>query len=111
MADEIKDTAKRQETNPVAALATLVVLGLGAWFYFGGGLEQQAAENMREIEKKVAIDAVRQYDIAKRNGTAIDACVQAGMVSAAFLQANDEPNYAQWKQTEKSDCAAAGLPK
>jgi hypothetical protein len=37
--------------------------------------------------------------------------VQAGMVSAAYLQANDSFNYNQWKATEKSDCRAAGMPQ
>jgi len=36
-------------------------------------------------------------------------CVQAGMVSAAYLQANDEPNYQKWKAIEKTDCKTAGL--
>lgn len=50
-----------------------------------------------------------QYGIAKRNGSDIDACVQAGMVAAAYLQAENEAGYQVWKQTEKADCAKAGL--
>jgi serine protease inhibitor len=39
-------------------------------------------QQMNNIENKVASDAVEQYNIAKRNGgTAIDICVQAGMVA------------------------------
>ncbi|OQA91204.1 MAG: hypothetical protein BWY26_01103 [Elusimicrobia bacterium ADurb.Bin231] len=64
-----------------------------------------------EIEKKVAVDAEKQYVIAKRNGTSIDACVHAGIVAAAYLQAKDEPNYQRWKQVEFSDCDRAGVPK
>jgi len=63
---------------------------------------------MNGIHKKVCDDAVEQYGIAKRNGTSIDTCVHAGMVAAAFLQAKDEESYAQWKKTEKADCAKAG---
>jgi hypothetical protein len=74
-------------------------------------VEEQTAATMGQIEQKVATDAVAQYDIAKRNGDPIQTCVQAGMVSAAFLQAKDETNFNQWKATEKADCAKAGMPK
>ena len=61
------------------------------------------------VEKQVAADAVKQYEIAKRSGTAMDACIHAGLAAAAYLQAKDEAHYQQWKQTEKADCAKAGL--
>lgn len=66
--------------------------------------------SMDPIYKKVCSDAVEQYNIAKRNGTPIDVCAHAGMVAAAFLQAKDEANYAQWKKTETTDCTKAGAP-
>jgi hypothetical protein len=84
------------------------------WLIGGGAqkqVEEQTAATMGQIEQKVATDAVAQYDIAKRNGDPIQTCVQAGMVSAAFLQAKDETNFNQWKATEKADCAKAGMPK
>ena len=62
------------------------------------------------IENKVADDAVDQYNIAKRQGDKIQVCVQAGLVSAAYLQAKDEPNYKKWKAIEKQDCKVAGMP-
>ena len=46
---------------------------------------------------------------ARRNGTPMDVCVQAGLVSAAYLQAQDETGYKRAKETEKADCARAGL--
>lgn len=69
-----------------------------------------ANREMKRIEKAVADDQVKQYDIAKRNGDKMQACVQAGFVKAAFLQAKDEGNYKKWMATEKTDCAAAGMP-
>ncbi|MFZ6727379.1 hypothetical protein ACO0K2_17945 [Undibacterium sp. MH2W] len=66
---------------------------------------------MANIEATVAQDAIKQYQIAKRNGSPADACAYATMVSAAFLQAKDEASYKQWKDVEKSDCAAAGVPQ
>ena len=63
------------------------------------------------IEAQVAKDAEQQYEIAKRQGDAMQACAQASLVAAAYLQAKDEAKYAEWKGREKSDCAAAGVPQ
>jgi hypothetical protein len=68
------------------------------------------ASGLDDIYKKVAADAVAQYGIAKRSGSPVDVCVHAGLVAAAFLQAKDEVSYRIWKQTEKADCTAAGVP-
>lgn len=87
----------------------LLILGGGAWFLFGGGLEQQAAKDLDRIEDQVATDSVNQYNIAKQSGDKIQICVQAGLVSAAYLQAEDQVNYLKWKEIEKADCARAGL--
>ena len=65
---------------------------------------------MAEIEKAVAADAVKQYQIAKRQGDKIQICVQAGLVTAALLQAKDEDDYREWKATEHHDCVMAGVP-
>lgn len=66
---------------------------------------------MQGIHGKVAEDAVKQYDMASRNGSSIDACVHAGLVSAAYLQAEDESGYKKWKSIEQSDCRVAGIHK
>lgn len=65
--------------------------------------------SLDDIKKQVADDAVNQYNIAKRQGDKIQICVQAGIVSAAYLQAEDEINYNKWKAVEKSDCTNAGM--
>jgi hypothetical protein len=65
---------------------------------------------MKDGEDQVARDMVAQYQIAARSGTAMDRCVQAGMVTAGFLQAKDEKNYSEWKTVQHRDCKAAGLP-
>jgi hypothetical protein len=57
----------------------------------------------------VAADAVAQYKIAAESGKAMDRCVQAGMVAAAYLQAKDQDHYAEWKGVERTDCKAAGV--
>lgn len=76
-----------------------------------GGCDQLADAQMDDINAKVAEDAVAQYQITQSSGSAMDRCVQAGIVAAAYLQAQDQPQYERWKATESSDCAAAGLPR
>lgn len=78
-------------------------------FFYGGGLEKQVAKDLNDIHKQVASEALTIYYTAEREGSPIDVCVQAGIVSAAYLQANDETNYRTWKSREKRDCLAAGL--
>lgn len=98
-----------KQANAASSIISIVVFVGIIWFFFGGGLEEQAVKDLGRIQDQVAADAVNQYHIAKRQGDAIQICVQAGMVTAAFLQANDETNYRKWKSVEKKDCAAAGL--
>ena len=103
--------SKQKEHNLASGILNVLIVGGVMWFFFSGGLEKQAAKSMRRIQNQVAADSVAQYGIAHRNGTAMDRCVQAGMVTAAFLQAQDEPNYQQWKTIEKNDCRSAGLSR
>ena len=98
-----------------------VAVAIGwAWWYLGGGYEQevertmddinrQAAQELRRIERDVAADSVKEYEIAKRSGSAMDAYVHAGMVCAAYLQANDETNYRKWKKIEREEGIRAGM--
>lgn len=90
---------------------TLLVFGLGVMQMAAplsgpNGALVEAAES--DVEQKIARDAVAEYEIAKRSGDATQTCAHAGMVTAAFLQAQDEANYRRWLQTEKDDCNAAG---
>jgi hypothetical protein len=97
-------------TNMATAIGSVLFAVLVFWFFLGGGVEKQAAKEMGNIESQVANDAVTEYNITKKSGNPIDICVHAGMVAAAYLQAKNEPQYQQWKQTEKADCKAAGMP-
>jgi len=90
-------------------IGVIVFIGLIGYF-FGGGIEKQAQNQQHEVENQVALDAEKQYEIAKKNGKAIDAYVQAGLVAAAYLQANDEVNYKKWKDIESKEAKNAGVP-
>ncbi|MYN25463.1 hypothetical protein [Duganella levis] len=102
--------APKNKTNTASVtIGGIFTIGI-IWFYFGGGLENQAGKDMGKIRVQVARDMVDQYNIAKASGTPIDICVHAGTVSASFLRAKDDYNYALWKRTEARDCDAAGMP-
>ena len=91
--------------NAILRLTFIVLLNLTM------GCEFLVENQMAQIEKKVAEDTVQQYNIAKNQGNKLQTCVQAGMVSAAYLQAKDQTNYNKWKKIERSDCKAAGMPQ
>lgn len=78
---------------------------------FGGGIEHQAKNDMQEIENQVALDAEKQYEIAKNGGDKVQTYVQASLVASAYLQANDEVNYNKWKAIEKQEAKNAGVPE
>lgn len=108
---EQKEVQPVEKKNKVQILPALIIIA-AIWYFFGGGLEKSALRTMDDIHKQVAEDAVSQYNIAKSSGgDKIDICVQAGLVSAAYLQAQDSLNYSKWKAIEKNDCLAAGLPR
>ena len=75
------------------------------------GCDAAVDAQMDGIHNKVADDMVAQYEIAKKQGDAMQTCVQAGMVSSAYLQAQDETKYNEWKAIEKTDCKTAGIDK
>jgi hypothetical protein len=85
----------------------------GSWRFSGGGLglEPHAVKEMQRSENQVPADAINQYGIAKRQGDPVQICKQAGLVSAAYLQSKDEPNYQRWKKIEQDECSRADIPK
>lgn len=107
----------RITTNESSRLGVIVAgfIIVGICYLVGQSVEKKPGSSFASIYtggiyQQVANDAEEQYYIAKRHGGAADICVQAGIVSASYLQAKDEANYEQWKSVQKSECAAAGLP-
>jgi hypothetical protein len=52
----------------------------------------------------VADRSVEGYKLAVQGGDKIEICARAGIVVAAFNQANDRDNYLKWKEIERQDC-------
>lgn len=86
----------------------IALLGI-CFFLFGGGKDAIVESEIQKVHNKVASDAVEQYNIAVRQGDKSMIYVQAGLVSAAYLQAKDEANYNKWKEIEKQAAIDAGI--
>lgn len=99
------------EQKGIQALVSVMIVVGASWYFWGGGLDNQVEKEMDKIEQQVAVDMVNQYKIAKRNGSAMDAYVQACFVAAAYLQAEDEENYRKWKEIEKREAKIVGMPE
>ena len=106
--------------SPRNLIAIVVLATIAGWFRLGGGLttfpsdmnkvQRPAVQRpVDDIHKRVLPEVLDQYNITKRNGSLIEICLHAGMVSAAYLRGNDEANYTKWKATEIADCKAAGM--
>lgn len=65
---------------------------------------------MQSIYQQVVDDEVAKYDIVRRSGSSVELCVQAQIVVASYLQAQDDLNYQIWQSIKNKDCEAAGVP-
>jgi TM2 domain-containing membrane protein YozV len=103
------ESVPKKKVGVIPAIIAVIIAIIVAWYFLGGGLEQQAASDLKKIEVQVARDAEKQYQIAVDAGSDMDAYVQAGLVAAAYLQANDSENYKKWKEIEKQWAKKVGL--
>lgn len=104
---------KKKTQNPIFSL--ILVFILAGFIYMGlsymtAPSSSMVQDQIQNINNSVADDAVAQYNIAKQQGDKIQICVQAGIVSSAYLQAQDQANYNKWKAIQSADCKAAGVP-
>ncbi len=73
-------------------------------------VERDTNAFIQSIEQETIADAINEYEITKRNGSAMDAYIRAGIVAELYLQANDEANYVKWKNVEKQEAFRADVP-
>lgn len=98
--------ARASETDKqLKVIATVAVMALAFWYFFGGGVEQQSSADLQTAKNQMASDYAAQYEIAKKGGDVADICGQAQLAAASFLQSQDEANYKKWKAIESKDCA------
>ena len=93
------------------AITALLFVVLFLWLFVFGGFDFWTESSMDDIYQQVAKDAEEQFRISLTGEDKIQICVQAGLVSAAHLQAKNGEEYRRWKQLEDRACAVAGIPR
>ena len=93
-------SSEQDKTNSNSKIFSSIISGIllvvGAWYFFGGG-----------VEAEVANDEIEQYEMCMRNNDYIGASVHAGVASAAYLEAGDEENYKKWNDLSEAAMAKA----
>jgi hypothetical protein len=80
-----------------------------AWADQHSGTANQIVDQSR---RQVLYDAMKQYDMVRQSdGSKVQLCVQAGLVVAAAIQAQDADELKRWQATQKADCSRAGIPQ
>jgi predicted component of type VI protein secretion system len=79
-------------------------VGVGLCLFVSACSTNPPADPQQQVRAQFVADAVQRFDIAKRNGSPMDACVAARAAATAFLVVKDEPGYAQWKKVEEAEC-------
>lgn len=102
MSDSEKQEYQKKKKNGIILGAFCGVMIL--LFIFPWGLMTES-----QVEQKVISDSIKQYNIAMRTENYMDAYVQAGIITAAHLQAEDEAGYLKWKQVEKKLAKKLGM--
>ncbi len=107
MNEEEKKAHQKQKTNGII----LSVLILFVLFFLPPILFGSLTNGIgSSIEKQVISDSIRQYNIAVRTGNYMDAYVQAGIITAAYLQTENEAKYVEWKAIQKRLGRTLGIP-
>lgn len=86
-----------------AALILVIIIAVTS----SGKSAKKKLENNLNIN--VAEDTIEEYQLLKKNGDKMGACIRAGIITEAYLSAKDEAKWKEWKTIEKSDCKKAGL--
>lgn len=97
-----------ESVAPQSLVALLMLGGLIAFFFFGGW-DWWTGKQAGDLYVKTAEDLEAQYRLMGAESSEMDKCVQAGIVAAAWLQAQDQIEYKNWKLIEDGHCESAGL--
>ncbi len=81
-----------------------LIIAIGIIWGVVMGLEMHFENKKVDIYEQVALDAVEQYNIVKQAEEHAKICLHARIVTAAYLQTNDEAKIQQWKAIEEDEC-------
>lgn len=105
----VRSTRMRRVMLEAALVAGFGIVVFAYWVGSDQG-SNRAVLLLRCAYENTAAEAVRQYRVALKRANGPELCVFAGMIASAYWAANDERTARSWKEQERADCAAAGLP-
>jgi hypothetical protein len=82
----------------------LAILGAGL---LAAGCGQVADAQAKLVADLRIRDAVADYELAARSGSALNRCIKAKLVAAAYSDARDAAETQAWTAREDEDCHAA----
>jgi len=82
----------------------VAILGLGLLCAGCGQVADAQARLVADLRIK---DAIADYEQAGRSGSALNRCVKAKLVVAAYSDARDEAETQAWTARQDEDCHAA----
>jgi type VI protein secretion system component VasK len=94
-------------SSQVIKIAAFSVLLSVAMLLFLGNKFSWFADNKAQ---EAVVKAVQKYESLQQSSNKISICVQAGVVTSAYLQIDDAAKHQEWEAIEKKDCEAAGVP-
>lgn len=89
---------------PIGQQLLFLIIAIGILWAVVMGLEMHFENKRVDIYEQVAADAVKKYNIVKQAGVHSKICLHARIVTAAYLEANDDAKYQQWKAIEEDEC-------
>ena len=106
------DLTSEQWGNLLGGACVIALTGWGVWYWGMGGLETQTESSLDRIYQQVVDDEEAKYAgmLGRRSTTQTDLCVQAGMVAAAHLQAQNMSDWNHWNERRNQICGKAGIP-
>lgn len=81
-----KQETEKMKRDGIKSLLTLVCIGVGVWWFYGGGGENSFLK-----------DELRKYDFAVANGQHDDASGHAVIIAQIYADKGDSENYRRWK--------------
>lgn len=91
------------------AIGLLLIAVFGVYYLIWGGAQSGDAEKIiteesRSRDFQEAEKAVKQYQLAKQNGSAKEACAHASNAFALFGAAGLEEKMNEWVKVVKDEC-------
>ncbi|PKV51696.1 hypothetical protein ATE84_3788 [Aquimarina sp. MAR_2010_214] len=87
----------------VVKIPLIFILLILIYFLFTTGSSDTNQHQINVTKNQVAQEAIKQYNIVKRNGPGMEASLHAGFVAEAFLKVGDSENHSKWTKIKEQE--------